>query len=66
MVGVGMVEYRAYRVGPDGHFTGYEPLVCPSDKEAIEKAKCLVDGHDIELWSGDRFIIRLESKLKQP
>jgi hypothetical protein len=62
-----MADYRAYSVGPDGHFTGYEPLVCLSDKEAIEKAKHLVvDGHDVELWSGDRFIVRLESKLNQP
>ena len=61
-----MADYRAYTVGPDGHFVGYEPLVCGSDKEAIEQAKRLVDGHDLELWSGDRFIVRLERKLNQP
>jgi hypothetical protein len=49
-----MEEYRAYFVGLDGHFTGYEPLVCSGDSEAIEKAKRLVDGHDVELWSGPR------------
>ena len=57
-----MAEYRAYKVGPDGHFTGYEPLVCGSDSEATEKARQLVDGHDVELWSGARFVIRLSHK----
>jgi hypothetical protein len=54
-----MVEYRAYAVGIDGHIVGFKALVCADDTEAINKAKRLVDGHDIELWSGARFIIRL-------
>jgi hypothetical protein len=60
--GAGMVEYRAFTVGPDGHFVGSEALVCADDSEAIEKAKRFVDGHDIELWSGTRFIARLKHK----
>jgi hypothetical protein len=59
-----MPEYRAYTVGDDGHFIGYEPLVCPDHSDAIEKAKRLVNGHDIELWSGPQFIVRLECKPK--
>jgi hypothetical protein len=55
-----VAEYRAYTVGHDGHFIGFEPLICVDDAEAIEKAKRLVDGHDIELWSGVRIVIRLE------
>lgn len=62
----GMEEYRAYRVGPDGHFIGYEPLVCGSDSEAIEKAKRLLEGHDVELWSGVRLVIRLSHKPRSP
>ena len=54
-----MAEYRAYTVGHDGHFIGFEPLVCADDAEAIDKAKRLVDGHDVELWSGDRLVVRL-------
>jgi hypothetical protein len=57
-----MPDYRAYVVGEDGHFVGYEPLVCPNDAEAIEKAKRLVNGRDVELWSGARFVIKLECK----
>jgi hypothetical protein len=30
------------------------PLVCETDNETIEKAKQLVDGHDVELWRLDR------------
>jgi hypothetical protein len=59
-----MAEYRACTVGHDGHFIGFEPLVCVDDAEAIEQAKRFVDGHDIELWSGDRLVTRLETKTK--
>jgi hypothetical protein len=59
-----MAEYRAYTVGLDGHFISFEALVCRDDGEAIAKAQCLVDGHDVEVWSGERFIIRLEHEQK--
>jgi hypothetical protein len=58
----GMAECRAYTVGLDGHFIGFEPLVGANDVEATEKATRLVDGYDIKLWSGERFIIRLDRK----
>ena len=60
--GAGMAEYRAFTVGRDGHFVGSEALICADDSEAIEKAKRFLDGHDIELWSGERFIARLRHK----
>jgi hypothetical protein len=53
-------EYRAYLVGQDGHFVGCEPIVCGDDSEATEKAKRLVDGHDVELWNGPRLVLRLD------
>jgi hypothetical protein len=59
-----VAEYRAYTVGDDGHFIGFEWLVSANDAEAIGKAKRLVDGHDIELWSGERFVIRLAAATK--
>jgi hypothetical protein len=59
-----VAEYRAYTVGPDGRYLGFEPLVCADDAEAIQKAKRLTDGHDVELWNGDRFIVRLFPKTK--
>jgi hypothetical protein len=59
-----VLEYRAYIIGADGHIVGYEPIVCRDDDEAKAKADRMVDGHDIELWSGDRFVIRLIHKPK--
>ncbi|SRR6266403_537939 len=59
-----MAEYRAYIVGDDGHFVDFTPLVCPNDAEAIEKAKRLVNGRDVELWSGARFVTKLEADPK--
>jgi hypothetical protein len=40
----GVAKYRAYTVGHDGHFIGFEPLVCADDADAIENAKRLVVG----------------------
>ena len=57
-----MAEYRAYTMDSDEHFLGFEPLVCADDTEAIEKAKGMVGGHDIELWCGPRLVIRLNPK----
>lgn len=57
-----MTEYRAFIVGRDGHFVGFEPLVCADDVEAIKKAERLVDGHDVELWSRERMVTVLKSK----
>jgi hypothetical protein len=57
-----VAEYRAYTVGHDENFIGFYSLVCADDAEAIEKAKHLVDGREVELWNGLRFVIRLSRK----
>jgi hypothetical protein len=59
-----MVEYRAYVVGPDGRFIAAEPLVCADDAEAIEAAGRFVDGHDVELWTGVRLVVRLNRRAE--
>ena len=51
-----MQEYRAYIMGPDGHVQKRVDLRCSDESEAIERAKQLVDGHDVELWQLDRLI----------
>jgi hypothetical protein len=56
-----VAEYRAFTIGPDEHFTGFEPLICADDAEAIAQAKLLADDHDIELWSGNRLVIRIRA-----
>jgi hypothetical protein len=57
-----MAHYRAYAVRFDGNFDGYESLICADDHDAIGKAKRLADGSAIELWTGERFVTRLEYK----
>jgi len=49
-------EYRAFTIGDDGHITSSRAFVCESDEDATVWAKQLIDGHDIELWSGERFV----------
>jgi hypothetical protein len=49
----------------DGHFAASRAFTCADDDDAIVWAKQLVDGHDIELWSGDRFVIKLEHQLEK-
>jgi len=56
-----MREYRAYFVGEDGHFMGFEPLICRDDGEALAKARRLLDIHDIEVWNCERFVLKLEA-----
>jgi hypothetical protein len=55
-------EYRAYVLGPDGHFLLSEEFVAANDDAAFEHVRQFVDGHDVELWSGERFVAKLKSQ----
>jgi hypothetical protein len=57
-----MTHYRAYRTGRDGHFQSAVDLDCADDASAIELAKQLVDGLDVELWQGNRFLIAIRAR----
>jgi hypothetical protein len=54
--------YHAFVVGPDGHVQMKYDLYCETEAEAIERAKQLVDGHDIELWQLDRKIATFKNR----
>jgi hypothetical protein len=58
------VDYRAYFVGSDGHFVRFVGLSCSDDAEATEQARRLIEDQDIELWTGERFIVRLLKKQR--
>jgi hypothetical protein len=68
MQGSGAVpDYRAYIVGIDGAFNSIRAEFLhnpPDDTTAIEAAKQLVEGHDIELWDRDRFVGRFSPEAK--
>jgi hypothetical protein len=51
-----------YIIAADGQFLRAIELLCPDDESAKEYARQLVDGHDIELWQGDRRIERFPHK----
>jgi hypothetical protein len=57
-----MHHYRAYVIGQDGHFIRSIDLNCADDGAAIESAKQLIDGHDLELWQRDRRIARFDGR----
>jgi hypothetical protein len=56
-----MGDYRAFIVGIDGRFLRAIELASPDDNSAKEYARQLVDGHDVELWQGDRKITTFKS-----
>jgi hypothetical protein len=45
-----MIEYRAYILTRDDHIAKAVDLFCKDDETAKERAKQLVNGHDVELW----------------
>ena len=56
-----MPDYRVYMVAADNHIKGAPHIIaCADDHEAIQQAKQFRDDHDIELWSGNRFVIRIK------
>lgn len=57
-----MPDYRAYIVGKDGRFQGFEVIDATTDDAAIEAARRFVDGHDVEVWYLDRKIAVLSHK----
>jgi hypothetical protein len=59
-----MPEYRVYVVGTDGHFVNSHAIECSDDDAAMEQAKQLVDGHDVQLWQRARKIATFGHKPK--
>jgi hypothetical protein len=57
-----MAHYRVCTIGLDGHFLSVEEIECVNDQKAIQKAQQAVDDRNVELWQGDRFIVRLSPR----
>jgi hypothetical protein len=58
----GMAEYRVYAIGGDGHIVKSTPLICDDDSQAAQKAREFCEGHTLEIWSGERFVARLNTE----
>ena len=62
-----MPLYRVYTLSKSDHIERRPSIVtCANDQEAIERAKSLMDGHDIELWDGVRFVTRVKAESTDP
>jgi hypothetical protein len=57
-----MPYYRAYIIGRDGRFDRAMELDCDDDKAAMESAKQLVNGRDVELWQRDRKVAKFDAR----
>lgn len=57
-----MPTYRAYVLGPDGHFLRAHNFEAVGNDDAVQRAELLVDGHDVELWEGESLVKRLGAK----
>ena len=51
-----MELYRAYIIDDDGYIIGFDKMNCHNDAEALQKAGHLMDGKDIEVWTGPRLV----------
>jgi hypothetical protein len=57
-----MPDYRIYTMTKGAHVKGALAIItCDSDQEAIRQAEQMVDGHDVELWDGGRFVNRIKA-----
>jgi hypothetical protein len=58
-----MPDYRAYIIGLDGRVQKAIALDdCEDDAAAMERARQLVDGHDVELWQNERKMALFDRK----
>ncbi len=54
-----MPFYHVYFIDRADHTSRLPEVVeCVNDQEAMEKTPQFVDGQDVELWEGPRFIAR--------
>jgi hypothetical protein len=58
--------YRIRLAAPVGQFASSQIIDASSDRDAIEKARRLLDRDDIELWEGERLIARLDHERPWP
>jgi hypothetical protein len=57
-----MPDYRLYTVDKGGHVMEAPQVVtCPSDEEAVAKARSMVNGLDLEVWDGARVVAEIAS-----
>lgn len=61
-----MDGFYAYILDKDGRVVNRVDLALDSEEDAKERAKQLVDGHDVELWQLDRKIATFSRNREKP
>jgi hypothetical protein len=60
-----VTEYRIFHLTL-GHIRGPAAIInCDVDQQAIDKAKQMVNGHDIEVWQGVRRVIEIKKPARK-
>ena len=54
------MNYRAYTVGPNGHFVEFLSIEAEDDVAAMNAAQNCLQGRDVEVWQQTREVGRLE------
>jgi hypothetical protein len=55
-----MPDYRIIEINKSGRVVGLPHyLTCDNDDDAVQKAKPLMDGRDIEVWEGARVVAQI-------
>jgi hypothetical protein len=60
-----MHQYRIYTFRDDGHFSCVQRIECADEREAVQKARQLVNRQDGELWESDHLIARFPDPREQ-
>ncbi|MCX7318819.1 MAG: hypothetical protein NT113_04740 [Hyphomicrobiales bacterium] len=55
-----MQKYRAYIVGPDGHFKTSKIVTAEDDESAVALARQFADEYDVEVWCLDRKVAEIK------
>jgi hypothetical protein len=59
------MEYVARQVGEDGRYIGQQDtFACRDDGHAVLYAWRFAEARDVDIWCGDRFVIKLDCKRR--
>jgi hypothetical protein len=61
-----MATYNLFRMDSQGHITSREEHECANNSDALETARTLMDGHDIEVWLGNIRIGAVNRRFDMP
>jgi hypothetical protein len=55
-----MTEYLVYPIQSARYAGPTQIIACETDDEAIEQAKTLLEGYDLEVWDEGRFVAAIQ------